>query len=862
MTQVKELEKKEYGASSIKILEGLSAVRKRPAMYIGSSGPQGLHHLVYEVVDNSIDEALAGYCKNVEVSIHADNSITITDDGRGIPVENHKERKNMSTVEVVLTVLHAGGKFENDAYKFSGGLHGVGVSVVNALAEWLEVEVKRDGGVHKMRFERGAPVTKMEKIGTTRKTGTSIRFRADEKIFETIEFNYDTLANRLRELAFLNKGITITITDERGEGKSHQFRYAGGIVEFVKNLNDGKTVVNATPIYFHRSKTVMKQTMDGEKAEDVEVEICMQYNDSYSENVYSFVNNINTTEGGTHMIGFRKALTRTINDYARKNDMMKKLKENLSGDDLKEGLTAVISLKVSDPQFESQTKIKLGNTEVTGIVENIVNEGLGEFLEENPKVAKRVVEKSILAATARIEARKAREIVRKGALEIGSLPGKLADCSEKEPENCELYIVEGDSAGGSAKQGRDRHFQAILPLRGKILNVERARLDKILSNEEIRSLITALGTGIKDTFDYAKLRYGKCIIMTDADVDGAHIRTLLLTFFFRQMRQLIENGNIYIAQPPLYRVKKGKMEQYLDKDEDKDRFLLDLGVDEVSLYPRDGAVKSDVEPEPIRKSDLKLLAETIMALEVHDRRLMRKGISLQDYLVVRASDKEKRFPIGIFTEDDQAPNWAFSEADFVKYEDEVIDHIPDPDDAKCEVKPKTTQEELQLDANSEVPQDFVEDKRQKRYASQDLRIDAKEIAELVKRVEKMGLNAAKFQMDKTEQYKLTDDKAPFKITTESKTQYVHSLKDVLEAVKDAGKKGITVQRYKGLGEMNPQQLWETTMDPRSRRLIKVTLDAAGDYVAEETFSTLMGEDVDKRRQFIQKHAPEVRNLDV
>jgi DNA gyrase subunit B len=867
MSQVKELEQKEYGASSIKILEGLSAVRKRPAMYIGTSGPQGLHHLVYEVVDNSIDEALAGFCKNVTVTIHTDNSITISDDGRGIPVQNHKDRKNMSTVEVVMTVLHAGGKFENDAYKFSGGLHGVGVSVVNALAEWLEVEVKREGGVYKMRFERGKTVEKLEQIGTTRKTGTSIRFLADAKIFETIEFNYDTLANRLRELAFLNHGITITITDERGEGRSHEFRYAGGIVEFVKNLNDGKNVVNATPIYFHRSKTVMKQTMDGDRPEDVEVEICMQYNDSYSENVYSFVNNINTTEGGTHMVGFRKALTRTINDYARKNDMMKKLKENLSGDDLKEGLTAVISLKVSDPQFESQTKIKLGNTEVMGIVENIVNEGLGEFLEENPKVARKVVEKSVLAATARIEARKAREIVRKGALEIGSLPGKLADCSEKEPENCELYLVEGDSAGGSAKQGRDRHFQAILPLRGKILNVERARLDKILSNEEIRSIITALGTGIKETFTYEKLRYGKCIIMTDADVDGAHIRTLLLTFFFRQMRELIEKGNIYIAQPPLYSIKKGKAEQYLEKDEDKDKYLLELGVDAVSLYPRNGnngaeKKEADADTNVIRKSELKLLAETIMALEAHDRRLMRKGISLQDYLGVRARDSEKRFPIGIFTEDDHAPKWAFTEAEFVKYEDEVIDRAPEPDDAKCEVKPRTAQEELQLDATAEVAQDFIEDKRQKRYASQDLRTDSREIGEMVKRVEKMGLDSTRFEVDRTEQYKLTDDRAPFKVVSDARTVYVHSLRDVLEAVKDAGKKGITIKRYKGLGEMNSQQLWETTMDPRSRRLIKVTLDMAGDYVAEETFSTLMGDDVIKRRQFIQKHAPEVRNLDV
>ena len=501
MLETTEKQKKgEYGASSIKILEGLDAVRKRPAMYIGSTGPQGLHHLVYEVVDNAIDEALGGYCKNIEVTIHIDNSVTVSDDGRGIPTDPHPERKGKSTVEVVMTVLHAGGKFENDAYKFSGGLHGVGVSVVNALSEWLEVEVKRAGKIWHQRFERGAPKIALEAIGPTKKTGTTVRFLADHKIFETVECNYDALANRLRELAFLNKGITITISDERADGRSHQFRYAGGIVEFVKSLNEGKTVINAQPVYFSKSRQVTKPTMDGEILEDVEIELCLQYNDGYAENVYSFVNNINTIEGGTHMIGFRKAVTRTLNDYARKNDLMKKLKENFSGDDLKEGLTAVLSLKISDPQFESQTKIKLGNTEVAGLVEQIVNDGLSEFLEENPKVARKIIEKCVMAATARIEARKAREIVRKGALEIGSLPGKLADCSEKEPDRCELYIVEGDSAGGSAKQGRDRHFQAILPLRGKILNVERARVDKILVNEEIRTLITALGCGIKDSF--------------------------------------------------------------------------------------------------------------------------------------------------------------------------------------------------------------------------------------------------------------------------------------------------------------------------------------------------------------------------
>ncbi len=847
----------DYGASSIKILEGLDAVRKRPAMYIGSTGPQGLHHLVYEVVDNSIDEALGGHAKNIEVTIHIDNSVTVSDDGRGIPTDPHPERKGKSTVEVVMTVLHAGGKFENSAYKFSGGLHGVGVSVVNALSEWLEVEVKRAGKVHRMRFERGATKAPLEVVGTSKKTGTMVRFKADHKIFETVECNYDTLANRLRELAFLNKGITITIRDERGEGRSHQFRYAGGIVEFVRALNEGKNVINSTPVYFQRAKQVNKSVMDKEIVEDVEVEVCLQYNDSYSENVYSFVNNINTIEGGTHMTGFRKAVTSTINKYAEKNDLKKKLKENLSGDDLKEGLTAVLSLKISDPQFESQTKIKLGNTEVTGIVEQIVNEGLEEFLEENPKVARKIVEKCVMAATARIEARKAREIVRKGALEIGSLPGKLADCSEKEPDRCELYIVEGDSAGGSAKQGRDRHFQAILPLRGKILNVERARIDKILSNEEIRALITALGCGIRDSFDIGKLRYGKCILMTDADVDGAHIRTLLLTLFFRQMPELIRQGKVFIAQPPLYKVKKGKVEQYLQKDEDKDRYLLDLGVEDVSVATRNGKVG-----EPLRKGDLKTLLECIMQMEQVDRTLLRKGTSVSECLAHRAADKRGEFPIGLFTTGDER-RFALNEAQYSELEDTVEDSAPEPEAPKAApASPaRGVQQQLPLNGEDEVAQDYEEAPKRK-YESQNLRAEAQQMVEVLKKLERYGVDPGKYQVDPSEVYRLTADKAAFLVQTDKQTFPVHSLRDVLATVKEVGKKGISVQRYKGLGEMNPHQLWETTMNPATRTLIRVTLDMAGDYEAEEMFTTLMGEDVDKRRQFIQRHAPEVRNLDI
>lgn len=869
MSQTKEAAKKEYGAQSIRILEGLAAVRKRPAMYIGSQGPQGLHHLVYEVVDNSIDEALAGHCKNIDITIHEDNSITISDDGRGIPVAEHGERKGKSALEVVLTVLHAGGKFEKDAYKFSGGLHGVGVSVVNALAEYLEAEVRQNGKVYNMRFERGAPATKLEETGTTKKRGTTIKFKADSQIFETIEFNYDTLANRLRELAFLNRGITITISDERADGRSHQFHYEGGIIEFVKNLNDGKNVVNPTPVYFNKTKELVKQVHDREVTEYVEVEICLQYNDSYIENVYSFVNNINTVEGGTHMTGFRTALTRQINDYARKNDLMKKLKENMTQDDLKEGLTAVISLKISEPQFESQTKIKLGNTEVTGIVQSIVNDGLQEFFEENPKVAQKIVGKCVSAAIARIEARKAREIVRKGALEIGSLPGKLADCSEKDPARCELYIVEGDSAGGSAKQGRDRHFQAILPLRGKILNVERARIDKILSNEEIRSLITALGTGIRDTFDISKLRYGKCIIMTDADVDGSHIRTLLLTFFFRQMPELIRNGHVYIAQPPLFKVKKGRMERYLDKEEDRDRMLVDFGAEDAVLVPRfhpDGTpAKGD--DNGIKKSELRSLVDNLTALEALDRTLHRKGTSVQEVLNIRNDDEKKRFPVGLFTRG-ETRRFAFEQAEFNALQDEI-----DPDEeARIEAeeaeeakrRAALPQQELELNANAEVEQDFQESREaaRRKYLGQDLRTEAEKLNEIFKKFERAGLPTHRYVIDTAEMYKLTDDKADFRMDLDTRRVYIHSLKMILEAVKEAGKKGISIQRYKGLGEMNSDQLWETTMNPETRRLVRVDVDMASDYEADIMFSTLMGDDVIKRRQFIQRHAPEVRNLDV
>jgi len=597
-----------YGANQIQILEGLEAVRKRPGMYIGSTSSRGLHHLVYEVVDNSIDEALAGYCNNIYVTIHQDNSITVKDDGRGIPTDIHP-KAGKPAVEVALTMLHAGGKFNNDAYKVSGGLHGVGVSVVNALSEEMEVIVKQKGHIYRQRYERGIPKTSLDIIGDTDETGTSITFKPDREIFEETVYDYDILSQRLRELAFLNKGINITLIDER-DNKQETFHYEGGIISFVQYLNRNKGVLHPEPIYMES------------KSDDYEVEVCMQYNDTYTENIFSFANNIDTREGGTHLVGFKAALTKVVNDYARKYNVIKDSEKNLQGEDVREGLTAIVSVKLKDPQFEGQTKTKLGNSEMRSIVDSVVTEKLSSFLEENPQVAKIVIDKATQAARAREAARKARELTRrKSALESTSLPGKLADCSEKDASKSELYLVEGDSAGGSAKMGRNSRFQAILPLRGKILNVEKSRLDKILSNEEIRSMITALGTGIGDDFDIEKLRYHKIVIMTDADVDGSHIRTLLLTFFYRFMKPLIENGNIYIAQPPLYKVTKAKKIYYAYSDKELDKILSEIGRDNYSVqrYKGLGEMNADqlwdTTMDPEKRTMLKVTLEDAIAAD-------------------------------------------------------------------------------------------------------------------------------------------------------------------------------------------------------------------------------------------------------
>jgi DNA gyrase subunit B len=830
-----------YGADKITVLEGLEAVRLRPAMYIGNTATEGLHHLVYEVVDNSIDEALAGYCTEIEVFIHADNSITVVDNGRGIPVEMQKQLKK-SALEVVMTVLHAGGKFDHQSYKVSGGLHGVGVSCVNALSEWLDVEVRVNGKVYTQSYERGIPKAKVECIGETKKTGTKVMFKPDAKIFSVLEYSFDTLAHRLRELAFLNKGVKIKLSDERGtEEKVLVFFYEGGIVAFVKHLNANKNVIHHFPIYLQKEK------------EGFGLEIALQWNDGYTENIFSYANNINTVEGGMHVIGFKSALTRSANDYARNQNLIKSDKYTLQGEDIREGLTAVISVKISDPQFEGQTKTKLGNSDVKGWVETSVNEALNAYFEENPGVTRRIVEKSVTAAQAREAARKARELTRrKGALENDSLPGKLADCSESDPALSELYLVEGDSAGGSAKQGRNRRFQAILPLKGKILNVEKARIDKILSNEEIRTIITAMGCGIGETeFNLQKARYHKIIIMTDADVDGAHIRTLLLTLFFRQMRQLIENGYVYIAQPPLYRVKRSKEEKYLENESALDKYLISEGSDDAKLEQRNGEKGTLV----LSGAKLQDFLKSIIDLSSLKPKLAKRGLSLEAYAGLRES--KKKLPM-YEVPTPEGPRYVYSDEELEKLLAKLqrdakaaIKETGDEKEAETKRGRKKTSEEIDAELAAMEPKYIaVKDIGEIRLAEANFQ-----------KLEKLGLDVTAIVGDGAGTESVKKKNQPvFTLEIEGLKSELTSMNQVVDKVKEAGRKGLTIQRYKGLGEMNPDQLWSTTMDPQFRTLLQVKIEDAAR--ADEIFTVLMGDQVEPRKKFIERHAPEVRNLDI
>jgi DNA gyrase subunit B len=839
----------DYGADKIKVLEGLEAVRKRPAMYIGSTGPLGLHHLVYEVVDNSVDEALAGFCNQIEVSIHIDGSITVVDNGRGIPTDLHESGR--SAAEVVLTVLHAGGKFENDSYKVSGGLHGVGVSVVNALSEWLELEIWRNGQVFNQRYERGKPLGDLEITGTTKKRGTKVTFKPDPEIFETTEYSFEMLSQRLRELAFLNGGVTITIEDQR-DGRSHSFLYEGGIISFVEFLNTNKTIVNDKPIF-------MKGERDG-----ISVEIALQWNDSYAESVYSFANNINTHEGGTHLSGFRSALTRTFNTYAASSNLAKDLKESVSGDDIREGLAGVISVKIPHPQFEGQTKTKLGNTEVKGIVEGILNDRLGAYLEENPAVARKIVAKAVDAARAREAARKARDLVRrKGALDGSSLPGKLADCQERDPALSELYIVEGESAGGSAKQGRDRKFQAILPIKGKILNVEKARFDKMLGSDEIKTMIAALGTGIgSEDFDPEKLRYHRIIIMTDADVDGSHIRTLLLTFFYRQMRELVDRGHIYIAQPPLFRAKRGRSEHFIRDERELETWLIRRAVDSRIVKLPDGTEVSG--PELERK--LEKLINFRKYLQVVERRMPLRDVILA---LLERSARDK----GFFGTEASLANLAAALGGSQRTVTVQADEEHQAFGVLVEDRSAGYARTFQVNL------DFVQTGEFRTLANsyQDIRgllgpvtvcstagAAQAEEADEADAPATAGVDATTMggvtidELTKLAAEPRPDSRAAKKV--DSSEIRVDSIDELVELFINAGKKGVAVNRYKGLGEMNPDTLWQTTMDPSVRTLLQVR---AEDHTeADLMFTTLMGDQVEPRRKFIEDNALDVKNLDV
>ncbi len=796
-----------YDAESIKVLEGLEAVRRRPAMYIGSTGKEGLHHLVYEVVDNSVDEASAGYCDTIVVKIRLDNSIMVSDNGRGIPVDMHPT-EGVSAAEVALTKLHAGAKFSNESYKISGGLHGVGVSVVNALSEYLELEVRRDGYLWTQSYASGIPKAPLEQVRKSKGRGTRVTFKPDPGIFEDTEFSFDILANRLRELAFLNSGIRITLTDERDE-RTSEFYYKGGIVSFVEYLNRHKKVLHAKPIY-----------VDGAR-EDCQVEVALQYNDTYSESIFSYANSINTTEGGTHLSGFRAALTRAFNNYGTASNILKNGKESLRGEDLREGLTCVISVKIRAPQFEGQTKTKLGNSDVKGLVEGIVYEKISTYLEENPSVGRQLLGKCLDASRAREAARKARELTRrKSALEVGALPGKLADCQERDPALSEIFFVEGDSAGGSAKQGRDRKNQAILPLRGKVLNVEKARFDKMLQNEELKVIITALGTGIgQEDYDVTRLRYHKVIIMTDADVDGLHIRTLLLTFFFRQMRELIERGHLYIAQPPLFRVVDKKREIYIHNEEEMRNFVLENGVERIRLVTESGAVFTG--------GRLLAMIRKIMRIQSIGERFEKDGF---DQDVIRLLAADQALSSGTFRSRDSLQEIGERLSERLGGDGCETSFVGDPE-----------QEENALGLR------IVRPGRKSAMLLQP------EVVKSAKFIELRSLLGQVTVLGET----------PFKLSMEGEevgNVELPSLDTLVEHVMAAGKKGLSVQRYKGLGEMNPEQLWSTTMNPEKRTLLQVRVDDA--VVADEIFTTLMGDQVEPRRDFIYRNALYASNLDV
>ena len=799
----------EYGADSIQVLEGLEAVRKRPGMYIGDTGVRGYHHLVYEIVDNSVDESLAGYCKHINITINADESITVEDDGRGIPVASHKSGK--SALEVVMTVLHAGGKFDGGTYKVSGGLHGVGASVVNALSIRCSVEVKRDGIIWSQKYEKGAPQGGLEKIGTTDKTGTKTTFKPDTEIFKdpTISYDFNTLANRIRELAFLNAGLYISLKDDRS-GKKQEFQYTNGIAEFVKYLNQSKKAVHSDVIFFKGEKDL------------VEVEVALQWNDSYSESIYSYCNNINTVEGGTHLIGLRGALTRTTNAYATEKNLIKDLKTNLEGDDIREGLAGVVSVKVREPQFEGQTKTKLGNTEVKGIVESLVNEKLADWFDRNPTPAKTIISKCVEAARARDAARKARDLTRrKTALDGGALPGKMADCQERDPALCELYLVEGDSAGGSAKQARDRKTQAVLPLKGKILNVEKARFDKMLSNDEIKTMISALGTGIgKDNVNVDKIRYHKVIIMTDADVDGSHIRTLLLTFFYRQMPHTLERGYIYIAQPPLYRVKKGQSEIYIKDEAALTEHLLSSGLLQLEVL----SAKKDTDKAEIKK----------MVMNIN---------RMNNLLRIAANKYDKEVLYFMLS---KVPNLK-----------EVLESTQKMNQTLDDLKSW-----IQTNPSLGISEIQTEIKKDEVTGSDYMHIYTVKYADRVHtKINKEILNATEWVELKILWDQIQSvSKLPISVKIDKEETSYDNYTDFYNELMESTKKGNYIQRYKGLGEMNPEQLWDTTLNPENRNLLQVNIDDA--VAADETFSILMGELVEPRRQFIQENALLARALDV